>query len=510
MKKSIAFVMLFLMLSSPCSAFVPVVVGAWLATAWGQAITASLVLHMSAWGAYMYSKRSGGSTVNGNEVSIPQEFHYIEVDLNSIPTEMKTQVPAKLPTDALYSAAKGGSAKYPKLYEATVGGALPGWVEVPDAIGSGFNVWQQLYKTSGGETYQCSYIEWSGSALPVGFTPDKSRYYSRDTVYNGTIIWGATKRNVMADATKETFMAKVVDGNNVKTEFQGEIDDYITSTPNIVHFDDEIPPIPDAAKIDAAIAKQKINDANVKLAENAHTTISNASTALADREAVYQALLAAEAAARSASNAAPGNQALADAATAASAAATKGKNAVATAQNVKNTAQTKLDEIEAQAADDKAAGGSPTSLLGDIKGFLAGLLGPKGDGGNGNGKNADGSPITSGAGSGKPMEDPDTEAATVTAGDGKYDATVTSPEKKDIKSMITSFIQSSPLLAFGRSVTFQAESGDTAISFQFAGHTVTADWRNSITENLFNTLGAIMLMFAHVYAVYIIFRREAD
>jgi len=92
--------------------------------------------------------------------------------------------------------------------------------------------------------------------------------------------------------------------------------------------------------------------------------------------------------------------------------------------------------------------------------------------------------------------------------DNIYDPAVDVPQKQDIPSLIQTFIDSSPLMRWVQGANIQASPGACSVSgswsFNGQSHPFTLDF--CPLEPYLNTIGSFILAFAHLYALYIIFR----
>ncbi len=92
--------------------------------------------------------------------------------------------------------------------------------------------------------------------------------------------------------------------------------------------------------------------------------------------------------------------------------------------------------------------------------------------------------------------------------DNVYDPTIDIPQKLDIPSLIQSFINNSPLLRWVQGANIQASPGACSVSGSWSlfgqSFPITLDF--CPLQNTLNLLGSFILAFAHLYALYIIFR----
>ncbi len=79
------------------------------------------------------------------------------------------------------------------------------------------------------------------------------------------------------------------------------------------------------------------------------------------------------------------------------------------------------------------------------------------------------------------------------------------PERKDIYELISDFVSDSPLMRWVEGARIDISAGSCTVAGTFMGQTVTLDfcWMGPYL----NILGSIVLAFAHLYALYIVFGR---
>ncbi len=88
--------------------------------------------------------------------------------------------------------------------------------------------------------------------------------------------------------------------------------------------------------------------------------------------------------------------------------------------------------------------------------------------------------------------------------DNQYDPTIDIPQKRDIPGLIDTFINSSPLMRWIQGANISATAGTCSVSGTFLNKSFVLDF--CPLAPYLNQIGAFILAFAHIYALYIIFR----
>lgn len=91
-------------------------------------------------------------------------------------------------------------------------------------------------------------------------------------------------------------------------------------------------------------------------------------------------------------------------------------------------------------------------------------------------------------------------------GSNGYDSGVNTPDKKDIPSLFDSIKNNSPLVSLARSVQITTSNEDPSIGINLYGQYLNFDL--SRYASYLNAAGAALLSVSHIYAVFLIFRRE--
>ena len=99
-------------------------------------------------------------------------------------------------------------------------------------------------------------------------------------------------------------------------------------------------------------------------------------------------------------------------------------------------------------------------------------------------------------------------AGAASVNDAKYDSYTESllPSKSDIKGAIQAFINSSPLIQLVKKLSVTVSNSNPATSFIFHGISIPIDfsrWAGPLAA-----AGAAFLSLSHMFALYIVFRRE--
>ncbi len=88
--------------------------------------------------------------------------------------------------------------------------------------------------------------------------------------------------------------------------------------------------------------------------------------------------------------------------------------------------------------------------------------------------------------------------------DNSYNPDIDVPEKQSIPDLISNFIQNSPLMRWIQGASISASSGSCSVSGTFLNRSIVIDF--CPLAPYLNTIGSFILAFAHIYALYIIFR----
>ena len=97
-----------------------------------------------------------------------------------------------------------------------------------------------------------------------------------------------------------------------------------------------------------------------------------------------------------------------------------------------------------------------------------------------------------------------TDGQLVLPDDNQYDPTIDIPDKKDISALIDTFVNSSPLMRWIQRANISATPGACSVSGTFLNKSFVLDF--CPLAPYLNQIGAFILAFAHIYALYIIFR----
>lgn len=458
MKKLLVSILISICLCSPAFAVIPVIVLPYVA--------ASLALHVAgaAAGLYYYMKQGGvSSSTSAGDVSRPSEVSWVNTaDLtSSTPTVQTKSIDAKITNAQIKQIAASDPAKYPKLTD-----ALKYTPPVKDVLSS-----QPLaageYMTYQGQTYKINSSIYKGVQL-WGFTAPTTTvvkngatvtvYYPYDytTMYRvQTYEYNVTAAAAPSPvpATPIQFHEKITNniaGDTVINNYQTEIDLMLQDPAYVPSFTDSTTGLPYSPPASTTIATpQQVADANTKNA--AKNTAEQAVTSATD------------------------------AATSAGTAATKAGNAYAASGGDLATGVGGDQTLYQKYLDAKAVEGAAKAAADKLAAKQAADAT----------KALDDAAV---AGTGLP-------SATAPS----YDGTVTTPDKKDIKTMILGYIQSSPLFTLIRSVAVSTSSEESSFSYNYRGQTIQMDFTR--WDYLFSAAGAALLALTHGMSIFLIFRR---
>ena len=99
-----------------------------------------------------------------------------------------------------------------------------------------------------------------------------------------------------------------------------------------------------------------------------------------------------------------------------------------------------------------------------------------------------------------------TDPGVISAGQNTYDTNLTPPDKSDISALLRSFINASPLVTLVKSFTIDSSNANSLLSFNFHGHSFTADFGN--WNSILAAVGGALLSVSHGIALFIVFRRQ--
>lgn len=464
---------LFLSFAVPANAVLPVL--AWpLIVSIGAHIVAGVVILTT-------SLRSGGATnVNRSRGTIARGAKVDWVDLTMVPPTAKSKdIVAKIPITDIQNKLltdPAAPSKYPKLTSALVNGTGPYPPLTPSSKAG-----QRLSNTIRLSTN----VGCTGPYDPSGpeitdfnnmpSNPLMTRFVTTESVGGGypagyALTCSAGIESAPPEAVTPKTVAEAEDtldpprDNSVETEFRGEIDDFITSNPNIVHFADTpdvaqadsapeyVPNIPSDAQVQAAVAADAAASA-AKAAQDA------AAARTASDRARYDAALARAAAANAAAANAPGDSGLANAAATANAEANAAGSALSNSQAAESAAA--ADAAKAQADAAKAAAEADAAAAAAASASI---------------------PTATG-----------------------YDVEIIAPDKKSISDLLSSWVSSSPLSAMVRSFTISTSGAVSSVSCgTIYGRELKFDFIRY--ADTFSACGGVLLVIVHGFAVFIVIK----
>jgi len=273
-----------------------------IATAWSKvppfqrAQLASATIHaVGIAGCYIYSLASSGSgshKADGTNIKRTGEVTWIDIADGT--TVKQHDVTVRTSTEAMKNAAKNNPTKYPLLAE-----KAQHENNVNDANEVG-KVWRMDENTK----YKVTSVAWTSKSVPQG-TDWATLYNYHDYTYNTTMhkhyyaiptthsnppgyvdIMCATSTMTsdsvgVEESTPEQFAEAIRNGapENVYSDYYGEIDDYIKSNPNVLHFEDPVTgetAVPEYAS--KAVQASKAAERNVDAAQAAATAAETAAT----------------------------------------------------------------------------------------------------------------------------------------------------------------------------------------------------------------------------------------
>lgn len=88
----------------------------------------------------------------------------------------------------------------------------------------------------------------------------------------------------------------------------------------------------------------------------------------------------------------------------------------------------------------------------------------------------------------------------------KYDTNIDKPDKKDLLSRVTGFISGSPLVNMVKTISITTSSEVSAFSLNYRGRVISFDF--SKWQSIYNACGSALVVIAHGYALFIVFRRD--
>lgn len=279
-----------------------------------KAQIASAAVHTAVFvtGALMYSlKSSGTGSHKANATDIKRTGEVTWVDLTDGKTVKQADTTAKTSTEGMKNKAKNNPSKYPKLSAAA---------KTKDAIDKANFTAAQDLSTMSGKIIKCddgtyrtlgtvvpnsqNHGSNMGGSSTVSYYPAGNRI-SITNIYSGpNDQWGnpthpwdtidyyvtggavPTEQVPEIDATNEQFANKLRNGapENVYSDYYGEIDDYLKSNPNVVHFVDAQEETTEAMPEYASLAKQEAVAA-ADAAASASSAATSAQTAASNARA---------------------------------------------------------------------------------------------------------------------------------------------------------------------------------------------------------------------------------
>ena len=327
------------------------------------------------------SLRSGGATsVNRSTGTIARGAKVDWVDLTMSPPAAKSKdIVAKIPITDIQNKLltdPAAPAKYPKLNDALLNGtgSYPPLIPTTPA---GTKI-SSTQRTIGNVSVSAV---WSGDTVAIDqfnslpARPGIVRFIVANPP-NQTYLCAVAVESTTPDSKTPKTIADAADtldpqrDNSVETDFRGEIDDFITSNPNIVHFADTpdvnqadsapayVPNIPTAAQVQAAIAADVAKSAADAAKAAADAAKAAAAARTSSSQSRYDSAITKAAAANAAAANAPGDSGLAAAAAAANAEAAAAGSSLSDAQSSEAKAgadAAKADADAAKAAADAAA-----------------------------------------------------------------------------------------------------------------------------------------------------------